>query len=535
MNIRKIGGICALLIGMQTAAAQSAYISCSPYEKADRFEALSGKRGILILSKRSDLVITVSNAPEVQASAAQRRSDGLYEYALVLDPNTPRQPKIEVNRRGDVDRVDWVTVPKADYFSAYLIEETAKPIRLEDQTAVNSAILDASLCEVEFQTTIPDLTVDCQELVKCGATVEKGSKKGDASIQITRVIIPVSVILQAQQETESASKAWQSLYDQLMGKDDAPASEWEKLDLLKEKKTKAAEDYQRLTHLNVYATGTNQLPVDISGLRPRSKMVYGVLLRTIIEEKHVSKCAGFMAEGGRQFALREYDNARQSFLNALKSSDTPSDMVPSIRNTIAQCDSCIKYENLTYRALKRINELKKQGTVAQTDILDYYGAAADFMRIVEKYNPCDYYAKNIRTLETFIENMPLAMRFTITRWIVDRVSAHEGGAFPNVEMWAYYGNTPPRLQDFSDDKSFRHIASEYPDQFRQIGTSDVNGVVDVEFVRKVLPMGLFFRPTTDKKMADIVYKDMTNVMNQSVGEYNKRQFRQKMYIRKLKN
>lgn len=532
MSIRKILSIFLLTFAMQVAVAQSAYISCSPYEKADRFETLGGKRGVLILSKRSDLIITVTNAPEVQASAAQRRSDGLFEYALVLDPVSPRQPKIEVNRRGDVDRVDWVTVPKADYFCAYLIEETAKPIRLEDQTAVNSAILDASLCEVEFQTTIPDLTVDCQELVSRGATVKKGHKQGDSSILITRVIIPVAVIQQAQQEAESARKDYQSFYDQLS--DEASASEWEKLDILKAKETKAVEDYQRLTHLNVYATGTNQLPVDIGSLRPRSKIVYGVLLRTIIEEKYVSKCAGFMAEGGRQFSLREYANARQSFLNALKSPDTPSDMIPSIRNTVAQCDSCIKYENLTYRALKKINELKKQGTVAQTDIYDYYGAAADFMRIVEKYNPCDYYAKNINTLETFIENMPLAMRFTITRWIVDRVSAQEGGAFPNVELWAYYGETPPKLESYSDDKSFRKMASKHPDQFRQIGTSDAKGVVDAEFERKVLPMGLFFRPTTDIKMADIVYKDMTNVMNQSAGEYNKRQFRQKMYIRRLK-
>lgn len=230
---------------------------------------------------------------------------------------------------------------------------------------------------------------------------------------------------ESKQKLVSSHQKYQSLYDKLIGSNDAPASEWEKLDMLKDEEEKAETNYRNLTQINVYATGTNQLPVDISGLKPRSKMVYGVLLRTIIEEKHVSKCAGFMAEGGRQFALREYGNARQSFLNALKSSDTPSDMIASIRNTISQCDSCIKYENLTFRALKRINELKKQGTVAQTDIMDYYGAAADFMRIVEKYNPCEYYAKNIKTLENFIENMPLAMRFTITRWTVDRVSAME--------------------------------------------------------------------------------------------------------------
>ena len=530
--MKKFFSIILLLLLLQVAMAQSAYISYRSYEQADRIESLNGKRGILILSKRSDLVITVTNAPEAQAKAAQRRPDGLFEYELVIDAENPRQPKIEVNRRGDVDRVDWVVVPKPDYFTAYLIEETAKPIRLEDQTAANSAILDAALCEVEFQSTIPDLIVDCQELVNRGATIKRERKQGDNSIQIIRVIIPIAILENAKKDFEASSQAYQSLYDQLTEKSDAPASEWERLDVLKEQEAKAEETYRSLTQLNVYATGTNQLPVDVSGLRPRSKMVYGVLLRTIIEERHVSKCAGFMAEGGRQFALRKYTEARQSFLNALKSPDTPQDMFASIRNTVAQCDSCIKYEQLTMRALKRITELKKEGTVAQTDILDYYGAAADFMRIVEKYNPCEYYAKNIKTLETFIESMPLAMRLTVTRWVVDRVSAMEGGPFPGIELWAYYGAEAPRLNDYSSDRKFRRLASADSGKYRLLGTSDANGIINMELDRKSLPAGFFFRPATDNTKTQIVYKDMKEVMAQSVGEYNKRQFRMKMYIGK---
>jgi hypothetical protein len=530
--MKRIYSIIFLLSMTYAAIAQSNFISSRPYEEADRLESLGGKRGILILSKRSDLVITVTNAPEVQAKAAQRRPDGLFEYELVIDAENPRQPKVEVNRRGDVDRVDWVVVPKADYFMAYLIEETAKPIRLEDQTAGNSAILDASLCEVEFQTTISDLIVDCQELVDKGATIKRESKRGDSSIQIIRVIIPVDIIEKAKKDFEACSQAHQALYDQLTKKSDVPTSEWERLDVLDEQKTKAEETYRSLTQLNVYATGTNQLPVDISGLRPRSKMVYGVLLRTIIEEKHVSKCAGFMAEGGRQFALRKYTEARQSFLNALRSSDTPQDMYASIRNTVAQCDSCIKYEQLTLRALKRITELKNEGTVAQTDILNYYGAAADFMRIVEKYNPCEYYAKNIKTLETFIESMPLAMKFTVTRWVVDRVSAMEGGTFPGIELWGYYGGTAPRLNDYSSDRKFRRLASANSGEYRLLGTSDAKGIINMELDRKSLPTGFFFRPSTDNTRTQIVYKDMKEVMAQSVGEYNKRQFRMKMYVEK---
>jgi len=50
--------------------------------------------------------------------------------------------------------------------------------------------------------------------------------------------------------------------------------------------------------------------------------------------------------------------------------------------------------------------------------------------------------------------------------------------------------------------------------------------------RKDLPKGFFFRPSDNEKHASIVYKDVSDIMSQSVGEFNKRQFRLKMYIKK---
>ena len=533
--MKRLFWILAVLVIPLTGMAQSQYISCSPCTQEDCLGDLDGDGGVLILSKRSDLVITVVNDPTARVSAAIKRDDGFYKYEVVVSRAKTTEPKIEVSRRGDVDRLDWVVITKKDFFRAYLVEETQKPIRMENQTAANDAILDASLAQVEFQTTIPDLIVECKELVNRGATIKTDKKKGDNSIVITLVTIPIKILEDARKRVDDAKTAHEALRSRLV---DNPAStnvsnsEWEHLDSLEAAVGEAEEEFQKLTQMKVYADGTNQLPVDISGLKPRSKMVYGVLLRTIIEEKHVSQCAGFMAEGGRQFALRKYTPARQAFSNALNAPDTPFDMRASIRSTIAQCDSCIKYENLTLRALKRINELKQQDNVSQTDIIDYYGAAADFMRIIEKYNPCEYYAKNIKTLETFIENVPLAMKFTITCWIVGRVSAEEGDPFTNVELWAYYGDQTPRLNDYSSDRAFRKLVSSSSEKYKLLGTSDAKGIIDIEMSRKDLPKGFFFRPTTDSKNCAVAYKDVTDVMSQSVGEYNKRQFRQKMYIKK---
>jgi hypothetical protein len=345
-----------------------------------------------------------------------------------------------------------VVITKPDFFRSYLIEEVQKPIRIENQTKGNDAGLDKSKAEVEFQSTINDLTISCPELVACGATITKSKKRGDNSINIITVNIPIAILNTARTKLETIHLEHEAMRKKLLGEEEnknATDAEWERLDQLEEDEKQAADYLQRLTQIRVFAQGTNQLPVDISDLRGQSKMVYGVLLLKVVEKIHTSICAGFMDEGGRQFSLRQYEAARNAFISALSAKDTPKELLPTIRTSIAHCDSCIKYEQLTKGALIRIGELKKRDAVAQTDIVNYYGAAADFMRIVNKYNPSDYYSKNINMLETYIENMPLTLKFRFVKWVVNRVSATERGPFPNIEVWACYDTTNLNPADYS--------------------------------------------------------------------------------------
>ena len=523
----------AFLTVTVTGWAQSAYISYSAYDQGERIGNLDGAGGILIVSARNDLVITVTNDASAQVSAPEQRQDGMYEYAVVVDRNVTKEPNIEVNRRGDVNRVGWVVITKPDFFRSYLIEEVQKPIRIENQTKSNDAGQDKSKAEVEFQSTINDLTISCPELVACGATITKSKKRGDNSINIISVNIPIDILNTARTKLETIHLEHEAMRKKLLGEEEnkkATNAEWERLDQLEEDEKQAADYLQRLTQIRVFAQGTNQLPVDISDLRGQSKMVYGVLLLKVVEKIHTSICAGFMDEGGRQFSLRQYEAARNAFISALSAKDTPKELLPTIRTSIAHCDSCIKYEQLTKGALIRIGELKKRDAVAQTDIVNYYGAAADFMRIVNKYNPSDYYSKNINMLETYIENMPLTLKFRFVKWVVDRVSATERGPFPNIEVWACYDTTNPNSADYSSPRKFRKMVRSNAALYKLIGISDELGVVDMEFNRKSLPTGFFFRCASDNVDASIVYKDMKNVMSSSEGEFNKRQFRQKIYL-----
>ncbi|MCH5311141.1 MAG: hypothetical protein J1E57_04185 [Prevotella sp.] len=530
--MRKVLLFWMLIMCILGVRAQSAYISSSPYDKEDRIGSLNGAGGILIISKHADLVITVVNAPKAKVTAAEKRSDGMYEYEVVVDKNVTNEAKIEVNRRGDVNRVDWVVITKPDFFRAYLIEEVQKPILLEDQTRGNDAGMDKTKAEVEFQSTIDDLTINCQELLNRGATISKTKKRGDNSINIITLTIPISILNDAKAKLESAQREHKSYSDNIYARSnagkDVSDAEWERLDQLEEVEAEAAEELDKITHIQVFAQGTNQLPVNIIDLRGQSKIVYGVLLLKVVEKVHMSKCAGFMEEGGRQFALREYKNARNAFTNALTAGDTPNNLKATIQTSIAQCDSCAAYEKYTLAAFARMREIRTLGG-SQEEAVNCATAAIEYLQELNRYNPGDFYTNRISQLENMINNLPLEIFFTTVRWVKNVSGLYEAGKIPNVEIWSFKGTTPPVPKNYANDKKFKSMTSNSND-FEQVGITNEEGQADLRFDRQNLPTGLFFRPTGSADKIKIQYIDLKDLLRQSEGTYNKRRFRLKMYV-----
>lgn len=506
--------------------AQSKYISQSPMGQEDRKTDLEGDGGVLLLSKQSDLVISVVNAPGAKQERRGVGKSGMYEYVVIVDLKETRQPKLEVSRRGDVNHVTFTVDLRPNILRAYLIDEAEKPIALEEQTAGNDAILDATLAEVEIASAVNGLIVNCNPAL--GASITQKKKKSDETITIFSIKIPIANITNVQDNIASMRKS----LEELSSKKNKSDAEYDNIDKLEEDIQTAEQKLADMYDIDVYAKETNHLSISLEGIGPRSKRCYGILaLKTVVRE-HVSKCSGMLEEGGRLFSARKYDEAKRAFAQALKAEDTPQDIIPVINSNIAQCDSCILYENLTKGALLRITELKKRDAVTQADVSQYYTAAIEFMKITEKYNPCEYYTNIINSLETFVENMPLAMKFTIVRWISDRVSVQEEGPYPGIELWAYYGKVTPGLNDYSSERKFRKLVSSSAIRYKLLGTSDNNGIVDLEMPRKELPSGFFFRPKASDSNTDIVYKDMQEIMAKSKGEYHKRQFRMRMYVKK---
>ena len=176
-----------LVTSIVSMSAQS-YISYVRAEHEDMISDLNGAGGVLVISKRADLVFTVDNASHPVVTPKGKREDGMYVYEIVVAKEDNPTPKIEVSKRGDVDRVSFAVTTRKDFFLAFLVDEVAKPIRFEDHKQANDIIANDKMAAVEITSTISDLVVDCPKELEAKMT----SKAKDAGVRETEIIIPLA-------------------------------------------------------------------------------------------------------------------------------------------------------------------------------------------------------------------------------------------------------------------------------------------------------------------------------------------------------
>lgn len=502
--------------------AQTQYISNSRLAAEDRFEDLGGDGGILLLSRHKDLVIALPNVKEKSIRLNGERPDGLYEYCVIVKANETRTPKLEISRRGNVYKTEIVLTIKPDFLMAFQVEEVQNPIRTDEQTMANDAYLDASSAMLEFSTTIKGLKIDCSPSLN--AEIQSSPSPSDPSIMIHTVKIPVKVLNDAKNRIAELQQAL-AQQDAITGGENVSEADWDKLDQLDEELNEAENRYNALTSIEIYADGTNRLAIDISALGGRAKKCYAVLPIVVEKDVYVTQCSAFMNEAGRLFDMRKYKEARMAYEDAWNSEDIVATLRPAIRESIAQCDSCMLYESLATRAIKKIAALKESGNATQEEVARYASAALEFMEMVNSYNPDDFYRSRIERMEQLLAGMPLKIKFTVVEW----KTLNEGDKIPGVEIWAYHGLSTFSSNSFSSDRKFEKILKKEEVNFKQIGVSGLDGVVEIELDRKNLPLGLLFRPGNND--IKIKYMTITELMHQVRGTYMEKQFRLKMYVK----
>jgi len=181
-------------------------------------------------------------------------------------------------------------------------------------------------------------------------------------------------------------------------------------------------------------------------------------------------------------------------------------------------------------ALSKLKNLRNETTARQSDVAKYAIGASEFLQILNKYNESDFYNSRIEKLNNIVEQMPLDVKFTVTKWVNNYGEFFEAGGISNVEVWAYNGKVQPPLNEYRNDKRLTKFL-ESASECTLAGTTDNKGHVDLHFNRKNLPKGLFFRPIGYENKIIIKYMDISEMLEKSKQSYDKAQIRIKMYCR----
>ena len=505
-----------------TVQAQTNYISHSRDVEHDCFANLGGKRGVLLLSKYKDLRIKATNARPLSIQPSEQLNiEGYYEYRVLFDEND-REPHLEVRQINSVYATDFVVaLNQKDFLYAYRIEVVLNPIRI-DSLQRTGGRMNATEAEVEIRTTIPSLKVLCSP--KLNATISRRIDK-DNQLQFN-IVIPINILKEAQNKSLSMADKLKDLENDVSEKS---KEEWVAQDLqikeLQQNKQVVDRELSEISCITLYADSSNYLSIDISKLGPRDKKYYVVMPLIIKKTEYATESSAFIDEGRSLYGMRKYKEARAAYQSALDAKDVEKDMRPVILESISYCDSCLRYERLAAVAVKGIADMKRNGNATQSKVADYAGAAIDYYRnIYDNYNRDDIYLERCKKLESFVNEMPLKVKFTIVEW----KTLNEGNYIPDVEIWIYNGTPSVSSITFSSDRKFEQMMKREPFNFKQVGISNVSGIAEIELDRNQLPEGIIFRP--DKKSGvKIHYMSISDLLLQANGTYMEKQFRLKMY------
>lgn len=530
MKLKRILQICCLVCLALPLKAQTAISELSRYPEGDCFEILNGNRGVLILSKHNDLVISITNhSKPFSVELKGKGMDGYYRYYVVIDAEDTRQPKLEVSRRGIPYKASLlVSLKNEDYLQAYRLEEVNTPIRYEEQTQANHVHFNATEAALEFTSTLKSLKVECAPELQ--ASVTSQVSEADTSILVIDVVIPLAPLDEAREKLEQVISQRAEL-DKRSETLEPDSPEWDEIDRrnaeLKLELEKAQKLWTDLSAIELHADSTNILSVNISDLGPRSKRTYIVLPIIVTREVFRTECSQLMDEGSRLFGMRKYKMARDAYAKALQTGESVvKEMKSVLQSSVALCDSCIYYDLLVADCLKRIGQMKESGHATQAEVNEYASHAISFLQQIYRFNPDNYYQGRIKKLEDQLQSMGLQVKFTFVEWL----TFSEGKPIPGVEVWAYHGHETLTSNTFSSDKKFRRILNREGRDFLQVGQSGKDGIAEIELDRTKLPTGVLFRPKEDSGQK-IVYMTLEDLMRQASGTYMKKQFRVKMYTK----
>lgn len=522
-EIRIFIWIVSLACNLLPLCAQTGYITNYRDTKEDLTELdLNGCCGLLIISPQNDLDINITNVvdrPDIQRKGP--RADGLFEYFVIVNENMPKVLSVVAAQRGSVFRTKFTSHVKPDKFTAHRVEVNENAIEYKEEGEYVGSEMNPNEGILEFTTKINNLQVEYPPELK--ARIIRTTKETDRSVTIIRVFIPIQTIKDAKSASEQAEKAYNEANQKLTDK--STVEEFDNVDLLEKKAKQANAYYDRLSFVEIYGDGTNRLPINIANLEGRKTRPYAVV--PLIIEKYQTEYNGFMNEGRNLWQSRKYIDAKVAYENALKAKDAPKDMLEITRKNIADCDTCILYDQRAATAITLIMQMKKEGNATQSKVAQYAFAAIECMELLNRYCPSEIYEERIGIMRKLVDGLPLNISFTIVEW---KKSLEEGDYMEGVEIWKYEGNTKLTSASFPNNRAFNKMTDKESSHFQQLAITDKQGVASISLDRKKLPANLIFRPREGSK-TKIKVMDLDELIRLTGGDYKEQRIRLKMNVK----
>lgn len=523
LTMRKILFFIIVIFYECPSLAQDVGLSADYDASLNRAEPLAGNGGILVISAFNDLIVQVTTGNSAGDMIRKNEiHEGNYEYIIPISIKDNNEAHFIFTRRGKTLKVEFSEKRlRQDYLYGYRVSAVANPIRLNYQPSSTDMYPSETEGLVQISTAIKKLDIVVPRSLPFKVT--SGTQENDNSINVFDIIVPVAKIKEMKMTLQEIQNKYTALDNELIEKGNSEDPRWDTLYEMEDQIKDMENGIASVQQIYVTAPGSNTLAIDVSQMDARSKIVAAVVPLLQIETIQVSECSGYLEEGGRLFELREYEAAKSAFISALNAKDTPEDFKSSIQVNIAQCDTCLSYEQRTLGAISLVKKMQKSGG-SQEELVKYVSAGIEYLKVLQRYNPLNFYSIQIKKLEDVIKEQPLELGLTITK-MIDGI---EADVLPNIEIWAFRGQEEPLPNTYRNDKKFKETV-ESSNNFELIGVSDKNGKADIQLKRDALPKGLLLHPIGYKDKIKAMYIDLNSLIRRSEGVYNKRRFNIKMY------
>lgn len=358
---------------------------------------LNGKGGVKFIANKPDYIIRTTFKDDAVCDKARKVGEH-YEYELLLDISKGKNRVFVVSKNGSPvsGKSDQLNI-NADEYRFFSIEEPGTLIAITTQRIDSKTYFAKgenpveALIEIKSAVQLSEITTS--ELVKISQT---GGTKGKDGTYNYSIVINAKQLPLLKEKVQKANDLYRA-------KDESASSswtdeQWKELDLLRESRDNASNDYANAVTISLQGKNTNRVLLRsdlIEKLTPKDKLVCNIDLLsqtdTVIHEQTYQEALAIARERYKNYPLHTessyYDAARLAYDKAIEHNDCPQDMRESIRVERDTMASLRRNTYLIEAAEAKANEYENKKGFECDEVYKYLSGELRFANRILQSHP----------------------------------------------------------------------------------------------------------------------------------------------------